>query len=294
MKKLKLKKGADVWILGREEENAEGMMLPEILKKSMKNLRYCKMEITGENYVGTIKMPRQEKAGGIAFAFYLEEPHSDEDGGQLMIEEESGRLAVMVEENREDLEGSEDGHAFMLNLLHLLMQDDVLQLERLEESMYALEEELLKGIPENFQERTARCRRKLFTLHTYYEQMVNLAQNMEDAPHLARQDETCAEWGRLADKAERLHNHVEMLREYLIQIRELYQSRTAEQQNRIMTMLTVITTIFLPLTLIAGWYGMNFPNMPELHWRYGYAVVIGLSVLIVTLEILYFKKKKML
>ncbi|MDY3240848.1 MAG: CorA family divalent cation transporter [Anaerovoracaceae bacterium] len=294
MKKLKLKKGADVWILGREEENAEGMMLPEILKKSMKNLRYCKMERTGENYVGTIKMPRQEKAGGIAFAFYLEEPHSDEDGGQLMIEEESGRLAVMVEENREDLEGSEDGHAFMLNLLHLLMQDDVLQLERLEESMYALEEELLKGIPENFQERTARCRRKLFTLHTYYEQMVNLAQNMEDAPHLARQDETCAEWGRLADKAERLHNHVEMLREYLIQIRELYQSRTAEQQNRIMTMLTVITTIFLPLTLIAGWYGMNFPNMPELHWRYGYAVVIGLSVLIVTLEILYFKKKKML
>ena len=294
MKKLKLKKGADVWILGREEENAEGMMLPETLKKSMKNLRYCKMERTGENYVGTIKVPRQEKSGGIAFAFYLEEPHSDEDGGQLMIEEESGRLAVMVEENREDLEGSEDGHAFMLNLLHLLMQDDVLQLERLEESMYALEEELLKGIPENFQERTARCRRKLYTLHTYYEQMVNLAQNMEDAPHLARQDETCAEWGRLADKAERLHNHVEMLREYLIQIRELYQSRTAEQQNRIMTMLTVITTIFLPLTLIAGWYGMNFPNMPELHWRYGYAVVIGLSVLIVTLEILYFKKKKML
>ncbi len=87
---------------------------------------------------------------------------------------------------------------------------------------------------------------------------------------------------------------MEMLREYLIQIRELYQSRTAEQQNRIMTMLTVITTVFLPLTLIAGWYGMNFPNMPELHWRYGYAVVIGLSVLIVTLEILYFKKKKML
>lgn len=294
MKKLKLKKGADVWILGREEENAGGMTLPETLKKSMKNLRYCKMERTGENYVGTIKVPRQEKPGGIAFAFYLEEPRSDEDGGRLMIEEESGRLAVMVEENREDLEGSEDGQAFMLNLLHLLMQDDVLQLERLEESMYALEEELLKGIPENFQERTARCRRKLFTLHTYYEQMVNLAQNMEDAPHLARQDEISAEWGRLADKTERLHNHVEMLREYLIQIRELYQSRTAEQQNRIMTMLTVITTVFLPLTLIAGWYGMNFPNMPELHWRYGYAVVIGLSVLIVTLEILYFKKKKML
>ena len=294
MKKLKLKNGLDVWILGREEENAEGMMLPETLKKSMKNLRYCKMEKTGENYVGTIKVPRQEKQGGMAFAFFLEESRNGAEEGRLIIAEESGRLAVLVEENRADLEGTEDGQTFILNLLHLLMQDDVLQLERLEESLYALEEELLKGIPENFQERTARCRRKLFTLHTYYEQMVNLAGNMEDDPQLAQQGETCAEWGRLADKAERLHNHVEMLREYLLQIRELYQSRTAEQQNRIMTMLTVITTVFLPLTLIAGWYGMNFPNMPELHWRYGYVVVIGLSALTVTLEILYFKKKKML
>ena len=48
MKKLKLKNGLDVWILGREEENAEDVVLPETLKKSMKNLRYCKMEKTGE------------------------------------------------------------------------------------------------------------------------------------------------------------------------------------------------------------------------------------------------------
>lgn len=230
----------------------------------------------------------------MAFAFFLEGSRNGAEAGALIIAEESGRLAALAEENRADLEGSEDGQNFILNLLHLLMQDDVLQLERLEESLYALEEELLKGIPENFQEKTARCRRRLLTLHTYYEQMVNLAENMEDDPRLARRGEVCAEWGRLADKAERLHNHVEMLREYLLQIRELYQSRTAEQQNRIMTMLTVITTVFLPLTLIAGWYGMNFPNMPELHWRYGYAAVIGLSVLTVTLEILYFKKKKML
>ena len=59
-----------------------------------------------------------------------------------------------------------------------------------------------------------------------------------------------------------------------------------------MTVLTIVTAIFLPLTLIAGWYGMNFPGMPLLHWRYGYPVVVAVSLLVVAGLILYFKKKK--
>ena len=61
-----------------------------------------------------------------------------------------------------------------------------------------------------------------------------------------------------------------------------------------MNALTVITAIFMPLTLIAGWYGMNFTQMPELAWQYGYPLVIIISVLIVVAEIHYFKKKKLL
>ena len=78
-----------------------------------------------------------------------------------------------------------------------------------------------------------------------------------------------------------------------MQIRALYQSQIDAQQNRIVTMLTIITTIFLPLTLIAGWYGMNFPGMPEFSWKYGYIGVIAISVLIVIIEIIFFKRKKM-
>ena len=79
-----------------------------------------------------------------------------------------------------------------------------------------------------------------------------------------------------------------------MQIRELYQSQIDIQQNKVMSILTVVTTIFLPLTLIAGWYGMNFPNMPEFQWKYAYPVVIAVSVFIILLEIFFFKKKKML
>ena len=64
--------------------------------------------------------------------------------------------------------------------------------------------------------------------------------------------------------------------------------------NRIMKVFTVVTTVFLPLTLIVGWYGMNFQHMPELSSRFGYPAVIVLSILVVVLSLLFFKKKRLL
>ena len=72
----------------------------------------------------------------------------------------------------------------------------------------------------------------------------------------------------------------------------MYQSRINIRQNKVMQFLTVITTIFMPLTLITGWYGMNFKNMPEIDWQYGYISVIGFSLLLIVVEYIIFKKKK--
>ena len=58
--------------------------------------------------------------------------------------------------------------------------------------------------------------------------------------------------------------------------------------------LTVITSIFMPLTLIAGWYGMNFKYMPELEHEAAYPIVIAVSIVIVIVCLIFFKKKKWL
>ena len=92
----------------------------------------------------------------------------------------------------------------------------------------------------------------------------------------------------------RLKNEAQILREYGLQIRELFQAEIDIRQNRIMKILTIVTTIFLPLTLVAGWYGMNFSNMPELSWKYGYPAVIVISLVIVMICLWIMKKKKIL
>ena len=63
-------------------------------------------------------------------------------------------------------------------------------------------------------------------------------------------------------RVELLQNNVNLLRENVLRIRELYQSMQHARQNKIMVVITIVTTIFLPLTLITGWYGMNFVYMP--------------------------------
>ena len=90
----------------------------------------------------------------------------------------------------------------------------------------------------------------------------------------------------------RLQAEAQALREYGIQVRELFQAEIDIRQNRLMKILTIVTTIFLPLTLVAGWYGMNFVHMPELTWQYGYPAVIVVSVAVVLVCLWVMKKKK--
>lgn len=83
-------------------------------------------------------------------------------------------------------------------------------------------------------------------------------------------------------------------REMLVNLLDLHHSSLSYRTNAVMKMLTIITTIFVPLTFIVGVYGMNFDHMPELRWRYGYFAVLGLMLSLVLGMLLYFRRKKWL
>jgi magnesium transporter len=84
---------------------------------------------------------------------------------------------------------------------------------------------------------------------------------------------------------------VESLRETAVSVMEVYLSVQNQRLNEVMKVLTVIATIFIPLTTIASVYGMNFKHMPELEWRYGYAWALGLMLASALGMIGYFKRR---
>ncbi|GEA14765.1 magnesium transport protein CorA [Moorella sp. E308F] len=89
----------------------------------------------------------------------------------------------------------------------------------------------------------------------------------------------------------RLIDQVETFHDLASSTLEIYLSLTSNRLNEIMKVLTVITTIMMPLTLIAGIYGMNFRYMPELEWRYGYFTVLGVMAMLAGVMLFFFRRK---
>ena len=75
---------------------------------------------------------------------------------------------------------------------------------------------------------------------------------------------------------------------------DLYMSNISNKMNEVMKVLTIMASIFIPLTFLAGIYGMNFENIPELKFKYGYFVLLGIMAVVFVGMIYYFKKKKWL
>jgi magnesium transporter len=96
----------------------------------------------------------------------------------------------------------------------------------------------------------------------------------------------------LYDHVLRIADLTETYRDMLNGLIELYHSELSLRMNNVMQVLTVITTIFVPLTFLAGMYGMNFDNIPELHFKYGYFYLWGFMIAIAIALLFYFRKKK--
>ncbi len=134
-------------------------------------------------------------------------------------------------------------------------------------------------------------RRRLLLLRNYYEQLIDMGKALEENENDIFAEEDLRYFKIFTDKAERLERNVRSLREQVMQLREAYQSMLDLRLNNIMKIFTALSAIFLPLTLITGWYGMNFTGMPELNWRYGYLYVIVLATVVAIIFIRLFRRK---
>ena len=181
---------------------------------------------------------------------------------------------------------------FLYDFFELLIARDLHRLEEIEDRATALEERVLAGELEEFSTPMSELRKETMAWYRYYSQLDDVACELRENENGYFSDEECRLFRLFEERVIRLREESQLLREYCTQIQSLFQSEIDIRQNRIMQILTIVTTIFLPLTLLVGWYGMNFSGMPELHWKYGYPAIILVSVAVVVLSLWVCKKKK--
>ena len=189
---------------------------------------------------------------------------------------------TLIESIIENKSYSSISEVFSSILLSLIKNDsDFLSL--MEKEAEETEEKILEDRDTNFFPLLTKRKRVVSKFEAFYLDMLSILDELEDIEETQNNS--------LKQKLSRLEVYAGRISQIISEIRSEGESLQLDKENKTMEFLTVITTIFLPLTLLTGWYGMNWKGMKELDWKWGYLVFIGVSIAIVAFEIIYFLKR---
>ncbi len=166
-------------------------------------------------------------------------------------------------------------------------------MEKMDAQMLALEQHMVEGRGDKRLNRTIYdFRQQLTVIRNYYEQLIDIGEELLENENDLFEDSNLHYFRLFVAKAERLLASAQLKSENLVHLREALDAELNYTLNNVMKVFTVITAIFSPLTLIVGWYGMNFQHMPELKWAWAYPALLIVCTAITVAIIWLFKRKR--
>jgi magnesium transporter len=167
-------------------------------------------------------------------------------------------------------------------------------IELISDKIEVIEEEILRKPKKDSIVRLYQLKRELIFLRKQVWPIRDLVNNIYRSDTDFMSDHVQVFFRDLLDHSTRIIDTVETYRDLMSGLIDMHLSSSSNKMNEIMKFLTIISSIFIPITFIAGIYGMNFRYMPELESKYGYLIVWIIIVVIFIGQIIYFKKKKWL
>ncbi len=249
-----------------------------------------KAEVNYDSLTGSFSIPdRSNMEETSRFAFALDEK------GVVFIDDCGMAQQIIHEIKRTKKWRLPSLERFIYDFLEMIINLDRDRLESYDSELGKIENLIEREDAElDSVERANEIRGDLRILRVHYEQLLDFTQELEENENNFFKPDNLRYFRLFSNRIERFRDTAKAVEDHAVQIRDIYKAHTDIKQNRIMTVLTVVTTIFMPLTLIVGWYGMNFRYMPELDSVWGYPVIIAVSLLVLIGSLLYFKKKKWL
>ena len=180
------------------------------------------------------------------------------------------------------------------SLLDAVVDNYFVILEKFGDKIESIETELIENPTQQTVQRIYQLKREMIFLHNVVWPLREVVSSINKQESSLIQDSTAPYLRDVYDHVVHIIDSVDIYREMLSSMLDMYLSSVSNRLNEVMKVLTVISLIFMPLTFIAGVYGMNFKYMPELEWRYGYFMALLVMLGISGLMLFYFKRKKWL
>ncbi|HNX64772.1 MAG TPA: CorA family divalent cation transporter [Oscillospiraceae bacterium] len=175
--------------------------------------------------------------------------------------------------------------------LDKLTERDFSFIDKMEDEIFILEDLIVISKNKNHVKDIMHLRKKLLRLKQHYERLTDFFEMMLQNENQILDRHALKTIKIIDGRINRMHGNILNLTESVTHLREAYQSEVDIQLNHTMKVITVVTSVFLPLSIITGWYGMNL-KMPEYGLSFGYPLIIGVSLLIVAISVFLFKKNK--
>ena len=254
------------------------------------DIHSTKAEVNYDSLTGSFAVPSSEKPSQIEgkFAFALDEK------GIVFIDDSGTAEMLVLAVQRTKKWRLPSLERFLYDFLEQIVKRDRDLLEHYDKELDAMEGAISNEKGEMVSERVNEIRTEIRDLRVHYEQLLDFGQELEENENSFFKQDNLRYFRLFSNRIDRLRDSAVAISDHASQIRDIYKAHLDIKQNRIMTVLTIVTTIFMPLTLIAGWYGMNFRYMPELDSEWGYPIAITVSLLIVVGSLVFFKLKKWL
>jgi len=265
------------------------------LKECQSNSHHLRIDHHKEYIYGILSFVelRKRETGSIDFNFFLT------NNALIIINKNENKLLNKFIENVTDVEYMQvyeeiNPQVLLLHLINDIIESNENCIDKIENNLEELEEKILHNAVKGYSKEIATKSRLIMQLKHKVSSFPCLIKTLSYNEYGMFNEKQLRTIDILDYKATKMVDNAMLLRDYIAQVREAFESERDMKTNELMKVFTITTSIFLPLTLIAGWYGMNFTTMPELTWEYGYVYVIALSLSVALSLILFFKKKKLL
>ncbi len=177
-------------------------------------------------------------------------------------------------------------------ILDVILDNYFVIQEKIDEELDLIEEELLENPSSELLGKIRHLEREVITLRRIIRPLREVINSFQREENSIIHDTTRLYLRDLYDHIIQTIDTFENFRDIITTLRESYLSRINQRMNEVINLLTIITSIFIPLSFLAGFYGMNFIYMPEVRQPLAYPIVIMVMISIAVLMLLYFKKKK--
>ena len=273
-----------VWTPSEFDEHIVDPITHKLIDRGFLETNVCKAEITRDAIVGLLIIPDENNILGkrthIGYKLSKKE--------LILIDSTNLSTETLNYLRTLPLPSIETPAHCLSSFIDITLDNDTEFLHDYEHSMELLEGRIIDDPNTTTNRDILTIRREISTMLTYYEGLSDMVESINDALFQGLTDEDHIYLRALQHRSERLESRVRSLKEYSLNLRELYQSQIDLRTNNTMRTLTIVTTIFMPLTVIGGWFGMNL-IIPISDNPWSFLIVTLFALLIIVIETLFFK-----